>query len=129
MGRLSMSSLRFVPAILIVLGAAGCSTQESVSPNDEGYRALLAGDYAKAQSWFGPKQAQAPHDPFLELDLGLAYQNLGRMDLAEPLYRGTMVDGKGIVPETTTNPGDAGKSLDVIACQNLRIGLKSNTVC
>jgi hypothetical protein len=101
----------------------------SVTALDPGYRALDAGDYGKARDVFAPAQAESPHDPYLQLDLGLAYQGLGQMNMAEPLYRQVLVDGRGVIPAVTTNPADAGRDLAYIACQNLRVGLKSNSAC
>jgi hypothetical protein len=47
----------------------------------------------------------------VELNLAVSYQYLGRMDLAEPVYRGLLVEGRGVVPSTTMNATDSGKSL------------------
>jgi len=103
---------------------AACSTA-----GDPGYDALAQGDYVKARDILAPAQAQAPHDPYLQLDLGWAYQNLGRMDMAEPLYRGAMVDGQSAVAVRTTNPDQAGKTVAMIACENLRAGLNNAGAC
>ncbi len=119
---------RFVPVVALVLVAAGCETV-GVDPASEGYKAMNAGDYAKARDVFASLEAKNPHDPFLELNLAASYQNTGRMDLAEPLYRGVLVDGQGVVPQDTTNSKDSGRSLAEIACTNLRLGLKSQQAC
>jgi hypothetical protein len=120
---------RFVPFIALGLMVAGCASTATVDPASEGYRALGAGDYAKARNVFAPLEAQNPHDPYLELDLAVSYQNLGRMNLAEPLYRSVLSDGKGVMPVATTSAADSGKSLADIACTNLRIGLNNPSAC
>jgi tetratricopeptide (TPR) repeat protein len=94
-----------------------------------GYEDLAKGDYATARDELAPLAAQAPHDPYLELNLGWAYQNLGRMDLAEPLYRGAIADGRNVVPAETTNPDFQGKPIAAIACANLRAGLNNPAAC
>jgi hypothetical protein len=124
--------LRCIAFAVVATTAVGCgvgSQTVSVDPSNEGFRALNAGDYAKARDVFVPLQAKSPHDPLLELNLGVAYQNLGRMDLAEPLYRGVLVDGKSIVPGVTTNSADSGQTLADIACKNLKLGLKDPKAC
>lgn len=96
---------------------------------DPGFTALLSKDYATARDDFIPEHARYPHDPYLQLDLGLAYQGLGQMAEAESLYRQAMIDGRNAIPVTTTNPDDAGKTIAVIACENLRAGLNLPTAC
>jgi len=117
-----VTAWRTVPFALLALTLAACSsTGASVTVDDAGYKALGTGDYTTSQNEFQPKQAQNPHDPYLELDLAVAYQQLGRLDLAESLNRGAMVDGKDVKPEYTTFPRDAGKTIAEIACENIGI--------
>jgi Flp pilus assembly protein TadD len=120
---------RFVPFVALALIAAGCGGGGGLDPSNEGFKALNAGDYARARDVFAAMHAKDPRDPFVELNLAVSYQNLGQMDLAEPLYRGVLVDGKGVVPSATTNSADAQKSLADIACTNLRMGLKNPDAC
>jgi hypothetical protein len=112
----------------LALSAAGCTTV-GVDPSSDAFQALSSGNYDKSREDFAAMYAQHPHDPFVELDLAASYQNLGRWDLAEPFYRSVMVDGKGIMPATTTNPSDAGKTLDQIACNNVRLSSKDPAAC
>jgi hypothetical protein len=140
------TTFRIAPLVAAALLAAGCSTVRDLidSPSgaapsasgsgadasggnvstEQAFLALNAGDYAKARDLLVPLQAANPHDPYLELNLAVAYENLGHMDLAEPLYRSVLVDGRGVMPGDTTNPADANKSLAGIACTNLMHGLK-----
>jgi outer membrane protein OmpA-like peptidoglycan-associated protein len=130
----SVTPRRVLPFLALGLVLAGCqsgggSGGVSITVDDPGFKALVAGDYAKSQSVFEPMFAKSPRDPYIELDLGLAYQGQGRMDLAEPLYRNALVDGANIVPFFTTNPGDKGKTISDIACENLKLGLKREDAC
>ena len=122
-----MNLLRF--SALGSLMAAGLVLAACATAADPGYDALAQGNYAKARDLLAPEQAQSPHDPYLELDLGWAYQNLGRMDLAEPLYRGAMADGGAAVAVEVSNPGSQGKTVATIACENLRAGLNNPNAC
>jgi hypothetical protein len=119
----------FAPALGLSMFLSAGSLGTPITTTSDAYQALAAGQFARAAELLAPAQSQAPHDPYVELDLGLAYQGVGRMDLAEPFYRGAMADGKDTVPPATTNASDAGKSVGMIACHNLQIGYQSRTVC
>jgi hypothetical protein len=129
MGSVMRFSKRVIPISALAALMAGCATGSSVTALDPGFQALSSGDYSKARDAFAAAQARSPNDPYLQLDLGTAYQGMGRMDLAEPLYRQVLVDGTNVVPAVTTNPGDVGKSLATIACENLRLGLNTDPGC
>ncbi len=127
---MSTFPLRCMAPALLCVGVAlsGCQSgpTASVTGDDPGFQALGTGDYQKARDEFEPENAKTPHDPYLELDLGVAYQQLGRMDLAEALYRQAMADGATVRPDVTTFDRDKGKSIADIACENIAIGYKSD---
>lgn len=58
---------------------------------------------------------------------GVAYQQRGRMDLAEPWYRRAITDGHGLVAVHTTEAREAGHTVEEIACQNLRLAIPAGT--
>ena len=122
---------RFVSigAILVCGFALTACATGSVTALDPGYTALSQGDYAKARDVFAPALANSPNDPYLQVDLGYAYQGLGQMNLAAPLYRQALVDGQGVLPAVTTNSADAGRDLASIACQNLKAGMQTAPGC
>jgi outer membrane protein OmpA-like peptidoglycan-associated protein len=127
---MSTVSLRHMAPALLCVGVAlsGCQSAPtaSVTADDPGFQALGTGDYQKARDEFEPENAKTPRDPYLELDLAVAYQQLGRMDLAEAMYRQAMVDGKDVYPAVTTFDRDKGKSIADISCENIAIGYKSD---
>ena len=123
------SGFRIVSFMVLAFAAAGCSNSIGVDPSSPGYKDLSAHDYSAARDAFAAADAKDPHDPFVELNLAAAYQNLGRMDLAEPLYRSVLTEGKGVQTAQTTNPSDAGKTLAQIACTNLHLGLGDQAGC
>lgn len=100
-----------------------------ITTGSTAYQALTSGDSSQAASDMASTGESPTRDPYFELDFGLAYQNAGRMDLAEPLYRAAMIDGADVVPPFTTNQSDQGKTIGQIACENMRIGYQSNEVC
>jgi hypothetical protein len=110
----------------LVLSALSSS---GITGNSIAYKALASGDSSQAASDMASANTASPQDPYFELDFGLAYQNAGRMDLAEPFYRVAMIDGANVVPPLTTNASDKGKTIGQIACENLRIGYGMDNVC
>ena len=129
MGAFPKSGIRIACFVALALATAGCAKTVGVDPSSLGYKDLSAHDYTGARDAFAEADAKDPHDPFVELNLAAAYQNLGRMDLAEPLYVSVLDDGKGVRPEETTNPSDSGKTLAEIACTNLHLGLGDQAHC
>jgi len=127
------SMVSALPLTLILL--AGCASNPNdgnqtasddppvVSTNEPGFVALMNGDNATAAVDMQADEAKHPNDPYAQLDLGLAYQREGRMDLAEPQYRRAMADGEHAMPVQTTTEWSKGMSVAQIACENLSIGL------
>ncbi len=129
-----MIAIKALPLTLVLL--AGCASNQSssnstdtasagdpVNANTPGFIALENGDNATAIRDLQADNAQMPHSPYDELDLGLAYQRVGRMDKAEPLYRQAMIDGTDTHPTQTTTEWSKGMTVAQIACENLSIGL------
>jgi outer membrane protein OmpA-like peptidoglycan-associated protein len=126
--------VRALPLTLILL--AGCASNppssgsgstaaasDTVSTQDPGFVALQNGDNATAAADMQQEKAQHPSDPYAALDLGLAYQREGRMDLAEPQYRQAMAEGEHAMPVATTQPWADGMTVAQIACEDMSIGL------
>jgi outer membrane protein OmpA-like peptidoglycan-associated protein len=93
------------------------------------YQDLKKEHYADARDGFASYYKDHPEDPLVQLDLGLSYQKLGRMDLAEPLYREAMMTGTHLVPDVTTTDQSRGLTVAVIACNNLKYGLRDAGAC
>ena len=93
------------------------------------YQDLKDEHYDKARDKFASYYKDHPDDPLVQLDLGLSYQKLGRMDLAEPLYREAMLTGTNLVPDVTTTDQSRGLTVAVIACNNLKYGLQDGNAC
>lgn len=126
MNRLSCAA---AGAALALSACASNGSQPAVTPSDPGYVALERGDYETARAAFTKEVAAHPNDPYLQLNLALADQMTGHMDQAEPLYRAVLASGRGLYPGAITTDGAAGMSLDQIACQNLRAGLRNPNAC
>lgn len=94
-----------------------------VTPKHPGFKALLANDLETARTYLVEAAERQPNDAFAEVNLGAVYQRLGRMDLAEPLFREAMTHGQGLMPVAWTNEPQRGMTVEQIACDNLRRGL------
>jgi hypothetical protein len=122
------SVIRLSAVASVVLVTAGWTTVGQ-EPSRATFTTFGSSDEDASRDRLAGLYARNPHDPFVELALAESYQNVGRWDLAEPFYRGVVVDGKGIVPPATAYPSDGGKSLDQIACSNLRMMAKDTSGC
>ena len=122
-----LTAIKALPLTLVLL--AGCSTGSSDKPGDTvsaetpGFVALQKGDNATAAKDLRADNAATPRSAYDELDLGLAYQRQGRMDLAAPLYRQAITDGQNVHPTETTTQWSKDMTVAQIACENLMIGL------
>lgn len=126
---LKLTAIQAVPlGLLLLSGCTAGSPGDNVTPSTPGYVALQNGDYATATADFRASNQKTPHSAYDELDLGASYQNQGRMDLAEPLYRRAMTDGHGMVAIRTTTAASRGHTVEEIACQNLGMGLTPASV-
>lgn len=136
LGRLGVSPRILLAAAvfggsLAVSGVAVASdqAQATVHVGDGPYRDLKDQHWDRARDGFIDALARHPEDSLVKLDLGLSYQKLGRMDLAEPLYRQAMIDGTQLVPDETTTDESRGLTVAVIACNNLKYGLQDYNAC
>ena len=104
-------------------------TPMKVEDDSPAYKALKNGNYDEARERFEAYYKNNPSDPLIDLDLGLAYQMTGRMDLAEPLYRQAMANGGDLVPDVTTTQDSKGLTVAAIACDNLKYGRQDAGAC
>ena len=121
-----LTAIKALPLTLVLLsGCVAGVPGDPVSSQTPGFVALQKGDNATAVKDLSADNANTPHSPYDELDLGLAYQRQGRMDLAEPLYRQAMTDGNDTHPSITTTQWSKDMTVGQIACENLSLGLQS----
>ncbi|WP_249209291.1 tetratricopeptide repeat protein [Magnetospirillum sulfuroxidans] len=118
----TLSRLRRGAAMVLVLSAlAGCqalidpggtqNTVEGVINSDASDRAMSAltrGDYSTAERYALTALRYNPRDPLALLVAGLAYQGLGRYDLARQYYEVIITTN---VPGSIMTPGDGGVAM------------------
>jgi Tfp pilus assembly protein PilF len=106
-----------VVSSLIAIALFGCAT--GPSEGDLGFQALKAGNYTDAQAHLTKAIAEHPNDPYIQLNLGATYQNLGQYDLARQYLTQVLTTGAGIVPQQVTKDGLTGQSLADVAKADL----------
>jgi Tfp pilus assembly protein PilF len=84
-----------------------------------GFEALQQHDFAKAAQYLGDAAQLDPSDPYVLLNLGVAYQNLGELDKARTAYEGAAKGGEGVRPARVTDPHYAGRTVAELARDNL----------
>lgn len=87
MRRLAVMSV-FVAGLVM----SGCST--SVEAEKDGWAMLVSGDYAGARAHYEGMLAENPNNPYVNLNLGYAYENLGDKPMAAKYYQVAMANGK-----------------------------------
>ena len=111
-------------AVVILFALAGFDSTPPMRPtaisDNPDANAMTTDEYVAART--ADPQAIASVDPSLELALGLKYQQLGRLDLAEPFYRRAMIDGKSIRPAFAAVEWNGTQTVAEIACKRLEIG-------
>ena len=84
-----------------------------------GFEAMQAHDFAKAAQYFEDAAKQAPDDPYVALNLGVAYQKLGALDKARTAYQRAIKTGQGVRPARVTDPHYSGRTVAELAADDL----------
>lgn len=84
-----------------------------------GFEALQAQDYAAAEQHLSEAAQLDPDDPYVELNLGVAYQRLGELDKARTAYEHAAATGEAVKPVRVTDPRYSGRSVADLARDNL----------
>ena len=100
-----------------------CSSTPEKAPDmdlaDQAFEAIAAGDYEKAEALLEVALSINPDNPYALLNLGVVYQNTGRIENAREQYvKIILLDAKETVAKSNVK-GMEGKSLVDIAKENL----------
>lgn len=110
--------------IAVVFALAGFDSDLPLRPtaisDNPDANTMTTAEYVAAQT--ANPHATASVDPSLDLALGLQYQQVGRLDLAEPFYRKAMTDGKSVRPAFAAVEESGSQTVAEIACKRLEIG-------
>jgi Flp pilus assembly protein TadD len=109
--------------MILLLFLASCSSTPEKAPDvdlsEQAFEAISAGDYDKAEALLEVALSINPDNPYALLNLGVVYQNTGRIEKAREQYvKIILLDAKETVARSNVK-GMEGKSLVDIAKENL----------
>lgn len=109
--------------IIVSFLLLSCSSTPEKAPDvelsDQAFEAISVGDYEKAEALLEVALSINPDNPYALLNLGVVYQNTGRIEKAREQYvKIILLDAKETVAKSNVK-GMEGKSLVDIAKENL----------
>jgi len=113
----------FIVIIFFILVLASCASGPQKAPDEDlteqAFEAISAGDYQKAEALLEVALSINSENPYALLNMGVVYQNTGRIEKARELYvKVILQDAKEEVRRSNVK-GMEGKSLVDIAKENL----------
>jgi tetratricopeptide (TPR) repeat protein len=109
-----------VLSLWIGLGLCGCATQDMELSN-QGFHEISRGDFEQAEVDLQTALALNPDNPYALLNLGVVYQDNGRLDKAREKYEKLIALKPDAIAEKSNTDSLAGKSLVEIARANLKL--------
>jgi tetratricopeptide (TPR) repeat protein len=103
-----------------VAGLVGCATQDMELSN-EGFRAISEKNYGQAETSLEKALSINPDNPYALLNMGVVYQETGRLDKARQMYEKLIALQPKEVAEQSNTDSLAGKGLADIARENLKL--------
>ena len=109
--------------IISCLCFAGCASGPATAPDtelaDEAFDLMLKGDYEQAEATLEVAQSINPDNPYVLLNLGVVYQNTGRVEKAREMYvRIILMNPQEIAGDSNVEDVQGKKIVD-LAKQNL----------
>lgn len=113
----------FLLLIISCFGFLGCASGPAEAPDtklaDDAFNLILKGDYEQAEATLEVAQSINPDNPYVLLNLGVVYQNMGRSDKAREMYvRIILLNPQEIAGDSNIQDLQGEKIVD-IAKQNL----------
>lgn len=95
---------------LMVAGCAGQSKQQ-----DDGWSMIVAQDYAGARAHYQSMLADDPNNPYVNLNLGVAFEELGDKEMAAKHYQVAIANGRDAEIAEVAEDGNVAKSSTTVA--------------
>jgi tetratricopeptide (TPR) repeat protein len=99
---------------------SGCSGQSEGL--DDGWSMIVSGDYASARAHYQGMLAEDPNNPYVNLNLGVAFEETGDKEMAAKHYQVAVANGKDAeIQEVAQDENVAPRSTTVekVAQENL----------
>jgi hypothetical protein len=110
----------FLLSLWIGLSLCGCATQDMELSN-RGFQEISRGDFKQAEVDLQTALALNPDNPYALLNLGVVYQENGRLDKAREKYEKLIALKPDAIAEESNTASLSGKSLVEIARANLKL--------
>lgn len=115
---------RYIICIVVSMFLAACASNRSEVPQDvlladQGYQELARDEYDRAEATLKVALSINPDNPYALLNLGVLYQNTGRLEEARDMYRRIITLNPDATAVQSTASQYEGKRLVDIAKQNL----------
>ena len=98
------------PLIIVIAGMVGCAAQDMQLSN-EGFQELSRRKYGQAETSLEEALSINRYNPYALLNMGVVYQETGRMDKARRMYRMLIALNPKDIAEESNKGSFAGKSL------------------
>jgi hypothetical protein len=112
--------LLFSLTLWIGLGLSGCATQDMELSN-QGFQEISGRNYGPAEVHLEKALSINPDNPYALLNIGVVYQETGRLDKARQMYERLIALQPKDVAEASNTGSFAGKELVDIAKENLKL--------
>ena len=108
-----MRKFAIVGAMMAGLLLSGCSGQGEGL--DDGWSMIKAEDYAAARAHYQSMLAEDPNNPYVNLNLGVAYEELGDKEMAAKHYQVALANGKDAEIEEVAQDGNTAPRATTVA--------------
>ena len=116
----------FAYSLIISIALVGCTNldeygriSEDTRLSNLAYDDLLRRDYQHAEKYLEEALALNPNNPYALLNMGVVYQNTGRIPEARIMYMKVIAQDPGVTAVRASSEKSTGQSLATIALENL----------
>ncbi len=99
-----MRRLAVVGAMMAGLLLSGCTGQGKAL--DDGWSMIVAEEYASARAHYQSMLAEDPNNPYVNLNLGVAYEETGDNEMAAKHYQVAVANGKEALIQEVAQDGN-----------------------
>lgn len=105
----------------ILLGGCAATLSEDKRLSNQGFQEISWGNYRQAEILLNRALSLNPNNPYALLNMGVVYQNTGRIEMSRQMYRKVVALNPKDIADKSNKDSAAGKSLVEIAVENLEL--------
>ena len=123
-----MRRLAVVGAMIAALVLSGCGGEGKAL--DDGWKMIAAQDYSSARAHYQSLLAEDPNNPYVNLNLGVAYEEGGDNEMAAKHYQVAVANGKNASVQEVAQDGNvAPRSTTVAKIAEENLGCLGANIC